>query len=67
MELDDVRWDDDCPPMQFYYAAAQGDVKQVQTFPAQGMSANTRGPFDASMLIRAAQFGQVEAARLLLD
>lgn len=67
MELDDVRWDDAFPPMQFYYAAAQGDVKQVQTFLAQGMSANTRGPFDESMLIRAAQFGQVEAARLLLD
>jgi ankyrin repeat protein len=66
MELDDEIWDDDAPAMQFYYAAAQGDVKLVQTFLAQGMSANTVGPFGESMLLRAAQFSQVEVARLLL-
>ncbi len=66
MEREDEIWDDESPPMQFYYAAAQGDVKQVQTFLAQGMSANTLAFGDESMLSRAAQFGQVEVARLLL-
>lgn len=70
MELDDKGWegwDDDSPPMQFYYAAAQGDVTQVQALLAQGMSVNTMYPFDESLLIRAAQFSQLEVARLLLD
>ena len=58
-------WDDASPTMLFYYAAAQGDVNLVQTLLAQGMSADIVA-FDESMLIRAAQFGQVEVARLLL-
>ena len=69
MEIDNNDWgdwDDDSPVMQFYYAAAQGDVTRVQAFLAQGMSANTTGPFDESMLSRTAQFGQVEVARVLL-
>ena len=58
-------WDDASPTMQFYYAAAQGDVNLVQTLLAQGMSADTVA-FDESMLIRAAQFGQIEVAKMLL-
>ena len=58
-------WDDASPTMQFYYAAAQGDVNLVQTLLAQGMSADTVA-FDESMLIQAAQFSQVKVARLLL-
>ena len=60
-------WDDDSPPMQFHYAVSQADVKQVQDFLAQGMSADTKIDFGESLLGRAAYLGHIEIARLLLD
>lgn len=67
MELDDERWDDNSPPMQFYYAVVEPNVEQVKAFLAQGMSVDTLSAWDESMLQSAARLGRVEVACLLLQ
>ena len=59
--------DDDSPTMQLCYAVDEGNIPLVKALLAQGLSVNTLGPCTESMLIRAAQFSQVEAARILLE
>ena len=60
-------WDDDTPAMQLYWAVTEADLDRVKAFLDEGMSADTLSYMGDSLLEKAAELGQVQVARLLIE